>query len=121
MPFARLALLALRLLGTGVGVVLALAFALLLWALDTREGLRFAVSSAQSLLGQQLVIGSASGRLLHDFELRDVRYTVSDGTVVAAARLHLKLVPRELMQGRLHLSLMRWTSRPRRRRHRPRR
>ena len=106
MLLARLLLVALRLLGTGVGVVLALAFALVLWALDTREGLRFAVGTAQAVLGHRLVIGSANGRLLHDVELHDVRYTSSDGTVVAAARLHLKLLPRELAQLRLHVSLI---------------
>lgn len=75
------------------------------WLLRSDSGLRQAAALAQRLSGGMLQLGVTQGQLLGEFILKDLRFHGADGTRVEIARLHLRLVPRELLSRRLHLQI----------------
>lgn len=86
-------------------VVLALAGSLH-YLLRTESGLRFALAQTERLTKGMVRVGKVSGRLLGEFDLREVRYAGSDGTTVSLVHLHARLAPRALLQRQLHLELV---------------
>jgi len=73
------------------------------YALNSERGLRELAALAQRYSGGTLRLGTAQGRLLGEFIIDDVHYQGSDGLRFELKRLHLRLLPRELLQHRLHL------------------
>jgi len=97
-----------RVLPWSLGALLLLAALLAgaAWfALDSEHGLARLAGLAQRFSGGSLRIGSTQGRLLNEFVLSDLHYAGADGTRVDLQRVHLRLVPRELLSYRLHLQL----------------
>jgi translocation and assembly module TamB len=87
-------------------LLLAAVLAGIVWfALDSEHGLAQVAALAQRFSGGVLRIGGTQGRLLGEFVLTDLHYAGSDGTRVDLQRLHLRLVPRELLSHRLHLQV----------------
>ena len=75
------------------------------WVLCSDSGLRQAAALAQRLSGGALRLGVTQGRLLGEFIIRDIHFQSGDGTRVEIGRLHLRLVPGELLSQRLHLQV----------------
>jgi translocation and assembly module TamB len=97
-----------RLLLWGAAALVLLLAALLgglWWLLDSERGLAELAALAQRFGGGSVRIGSTQGRLLGEFVLSDVHYTGGDGLRVDLNRLHLRLVPRELLDHRLRLQV----------------
>jgi translocation and assembly module TamB len=90
----------------GLLVSLALLLVILCGALygllATPRGLQYAADAAQRLSKGAIKLGSVQGRLLGEFELRDLSYTGADGSQVQLGRLHLLWHPRALWQRRFH-------------------
>lgn len=88
-------------------LLLALALAGALgYLLRTESGLRFALAQTERLTKGMVQVGKVSGRLLGEFDLRELRYAGSDGTVVSLAHLHARLAPRALLQRQLYLEVV---------------
>lgn len=94
------------LFGVAIGLI-AFVVALLVFVAGTERGLRFGLAQAEALSGGLIRVGSASGHLLGSLDLRDVRYTGSDGTLVTIRRVHLKHQPSALLARRLHVEELR--------------
>jgi len=75
------------------------------YVLATQGGLRFALVQAERFTNGLIHVGSANGTVLGELDLRDVRYTGSDGTVVTIKHLHLRYTPRTLLKRRLHVQV----------------
>lgn len=73
------------------------------YLLGTPSGLRFALTQAERLSGGAVRVGTASGTLLGKLELRDLRYSGADGTVISVGRIQLRYRPDELLAGRFHV------------------
>ena len=95
-----------RWLLAGLAVPVLLVIALLVFVIGSERGLRFGLGQLGSLSNNMISVGRAKGRLLDDVELRDFRYTGSDGTLVTIARLRLRHQPASLLRGRLHAELI---------------
>ena len=94
------------LFGLAIGLI-AFVVALLVFVAGTERGRRFGLAQAEALSGGLIRVGSASGQLLGTLDLRDVRYTGSDGTLVTIRRVHLKHRPAALLAQRLHVEELR--------------
>lgn len=101
-----------RLLWWGGSTLLLLALLLggLAWtawyALESDYGLRQLAALAQRFSGGSLKLGAVQGRLLGEFAIDDLHYAAADGLRVDLKRVHLRLVPDELLhQHRLHLEV----------------
>ena len=75
------------------------------WMLHSDGGLRQLAALANRLSGGTLRLGTTQGRLLGEFVIKDIHFQSADGTRIDVERLHLRLVPRELLSYRLHLEV----------------
>ncbi|WP_029921070.1 translocation/assembly module TamB domain-containing protein [Nevskia soli] len=75
------------------------------WLLDSDGGLRGLAALTNRYSGGMVRLGTTQGRLLGEFIIEDLHYQGGDGTRVDVERVHLRLVPRELLSYRLHLEV----------------
>ncbi|MBL6749156.1 MAG: hypothetical protein ISP90_01475, partial [Nevskia sp.] len=97
----------LRRTALAAAILLIVAAAAAWLAVATAPGLRWTVGLAQRLAGGTLTVGAVQGRALDAFVLERLRYAGSDGTVVEARRLVLRIRLDELPQHRLHIEMAR--------------
>ncbi|MBA4285323.1 MAG: hypothetical protein C0434_07295 [Xanthomonadaceae bacterium] len=73
------------------------------FVVGSERGLRFGLVQLAALTDDAITVGQARGRLLDSVELRDFRYTGSDGLSVSIGRLALRHRPLTLLGRRLHV------------------
>lgn len=93
--------------GYGLAVALLIPVLLVLAAvgavLGSERGLRFGLDQLAALTDDAIHVGRVRGRLLDTVELREVRYTSSDGLQVSIGRVALRHRPLALLGRRLHV------------------
>lgn len=102
-PRRSLLLRALRAFAILLAVLIVAVVGLVGYVTRSESGLRFALAQTQRLMHGALQIGSSSGSLLNELDLRDLSYTGPDGTVVTIAHVHLRIAPRALLSRQLHV------------------
>jgi translocation and assembly module TamB len=90
----------------GLPVAVLLTTGILLFVAGTETGLRWLISSAGTLSGGTVAIGSGSGTLLHSMHLNQIRYSDGSNTFLIDA-LEIGWKPWQLIQGEMRVQAVR--------------
>lgn len=87
---------------TALGILLVAIAAGATWLLGTESGLQFGVRQARALLGEQLELDSAQGRLLGPLAIRGLQWR-SDSATIRLDQASLQWSPSALLAGRIQI------------------